>query len=55
MTQVHLAEDEYGFDHVGTNCIDLYQMYLVVLTIRGGIPYVGVGNLGLYVNPCLPG
>ena len=41
----HLAEGEYGFDHVGTNCINLYQMYLVVPTIRGGIPYVGVGLL----------
>ena len=37
--------EHYYMDHVGTNCIDLYQMYLVVLTIRGGIPYIGVGLL----------
>ena len=39
----HLAEAEYGFDIIGSNCIDMYQMYVVVPTVRGGIPYVGVG------------
>ena len=39
----HLAEGEYSFDILGSNCIDMYQMYMVVSTIRGGIPYVGVG------------
>ena len=41
----HLAEGEYGFDNLGMNCIDMYQMYLVVPTVCGGIPYVGVGLL----------
>ena len=41
----HLAEGEYGLDNLGANCIDIYQMYLVVPTIHGGIPYVGVGLL----------
>ena len=41
----HLAEGEYGLNNVGTNCIDIYQMYLVVPTICGGIPYIGVGLL----------
>ena len=31
----HLAEGEYGFNNLGTNCIDLC----------GGIPYVSVGLL----------
>ena len=39
----HLAEGEYGFDILGSNCIDMYQMYVVVPTVHGGIPYVGVG------------
>ena len=39
----HQAEGEYGFDILGSNCIDMYQMYVVVLTVRGGIPYVGMG------------
>ena len=33
----HLA-GEYGFNNLGMNCIDMYQMYLVVSTIYGGIP-----------------
>ena len=41
----HLAEGEYGFDSLGTNCINMYQMYLVVPTVHGGIPYVSVGLL----------
>ena len=41
----HLTEGEYGFDCLGANCINLYQMYLVVPTVRGGIPYVGIGLL----------
>ena len=39
----HLAEGEYGFDIIGSNCIDMYQMYVVVPTVHRGIPYVGVG------------
>ena len=39
----HLVEGKYGFDIIGSNCIDMYQMYLVVPTVRCGIPYVGVG------------
>ena len=39
----HLAEGEYGFDSLGLNCIDMYQMYVVVPTVHRGIPYVGVG------------
>ena len=38
----HLA-GEYGFDIIGSNCINMYQMYMVVCTVRHGIPYVGVG------------
>ena len=29
----HLVEGEYGFNHVGTNCVNLYQMYPVVPTL----------------------
>ena len=39
----HLAEGEYGFDIIGSNCIDMYQMYVVVPTVCCGIPHVGVG------------
>ena len=39
----HLAEGEYGFDIIGSNCINIYQMYMVVPTVHCGIPYVGVG------------
>ena len=39
----HLAEGVYGFDILGSNCINMYQMYVVVPTVCGGIPYVGVG------------
>ena len=39
----HPAEGEYGFDIIGSNCIDMYQMYVVVPTVCCGIPYVGVG------------
>ena len=40
---LHLAEGEYGFAILGSNCIDMYQMYIVIPTVQGGIPYVGVG------------
>ena len=39
----HLAEGEYGFDIIGSNCIDMYQMYVVVPTVCHGISCVGVG------------
>ena len=39
----HLAEGEYGFDIIGLNCIDMYQMYMVVPTVHCSIPYIGVG------------
>ena len=39
----HLADGKYGFDIIGSNCINMYQMYVVALTVRRGIPYVGVG------------
>ena len=39
----HLAAGEYGFDIVGSPCINIYQMYIVVTMIQGGIPYVRVG------------
>ena len=39
----HLAEGEYGFDIIGSNCINMYQRYVVVPTVRCGIPYFGVG------------
>ena len=39
----HLAEGGYGFDIIGSNCINMYQMYVVVPTVHRGIPYVGVG------------
>ena len=39
----YLTAGEYGFDIVGSPCIDIYQMYVVVPMIQGGIPYVRVG------------
>ena len=39
----HLAAGEYGFDIIGSPCIDIYQMYVVVPMFQGGIPYIGVG------------
>ena len=39
----HLAEGEYGFDIIGLNCIDMYQIYVVVPTVHCDIPYIGVG------------
>ena len=47
----HLAEGEYGFDIIGSNCIDMYQMYVVVPTLHHGNPYVGVGRVE--VSPLL--
>ena len=39
----HLAAGEYGFNIIGSPCIDIYQMYVVVPMIQGGIPYIIVG------------
>ena len=47
----HLTAGEYGFDIVGSPCIDIYQMYVVVPMIWGGIPYVRVGLI--YQSPSL--
>ena len=47
----HLAAGEYGFYIIGSPCIDIYQMYVVVPMIQGGIPYVGVGLI--YQSPSL--
>ena len=47
----HLTAGEYGFDIVGSPCIDIYQMYVVVPMIQGGIPYVRVGLI--YQSPSL--
>ena len=47
----HLAAGEYGFDIIGSPCIDIYQMYVVVPVIQGGIPYIGVGLV--YRSPSL--
>ena len=47
----HLAAGEYGFNIVGAPCIDIYQMYVVVPMIQGGIPYIGVGLV--YRSPSL--
>ena len=41
----HLTAGEYGFDIVGSPCIDIYQMYVVVTMIQGGIPYIRVGPI----------
>ena len=41
----HLTEGEYGFDIIDSNCIDMYQMYVVVPTVCIGISYVGVGTV----------
>ena len=30
---LHLEEGEYGFDILGSNCIDMYQMYIVIPTV----------------------
>ena len=40
----HLTAGEYGFKIVGSHCIDIYQMYVVVPMIQGGIPYVELGS-----------
>ena len=34
----HLTDGEYGFDIIGLNCIDMYQMYVVVPSVCHGIP-----------------
>ena len=47
----HIAAGEYGFDIIGSPCIDIYQMYIVVPMIWGGIPYIGVGLI--YQSPSL--
>ena len=47
----HIAAGEYGFDIISLPCIDIYQMYIVVPMIQGGIPYVGVGLV--YQSPSL--
>ena len=47
----HIAAGEYGFAIIGLPCIDMYQMYIVVPMIWGGIPYVGVGLI--YRSPSL--
>ena len=47
----HLAAGEYGFDIVGSPCINIYPMYVVVPMIQGGILYVRVGLI--YQSPSL--
>ena len=47
----HLTAGEYGFDFVGSPCINIYQMYVVVPMIQGGITYIGVGLI--YQSPSL--
>ena len=47
----HIAVGEYGFDIIGSPCIDIYQMYIVVPMIQGGIPYIRVGLV--YQSPSL--
>ena len=47
----HLAEGEYGFDILGSNCINMYQMYMFVPTVCCGIPYVGSGLSVLMFKP----
>ena len=47
----HLTVGEYGFNIVGSPCIDIYQMYVVVPMIQGGIPYIRVGLI--YQSPSL--
>ena len=39
----HLTAGEYGFDIIGSPCINIYQMYVVVPMIQGSIPYIRVG------------
>ena len=47
----HLTAGKYGFDIVGSPCINIYKMYVVVPMIQGGIPYVKVGLV--YQSPSL--
>ena len=47
----HIAAGEYGFDIIGSPCIDIYQMYIVVPMIQGGIPYIRVRLI--YQSPSL--
>ena len=50
----HLTAGDYGFNIVRSPCIDIYQMYVVVPMIQGGIPYIAVGLIyhppSLYVG-----
>ena len=47
----HITAGEYGFNIIGSPCINIYQMYIVVPMIWGGIPYIGVGLI--YQSPSL--
>ena len=47
----HITAGEYGFDIISSPCIDIYQMYIVIPMIWGGIPYVRVGLI--YQSPSL--
>ena len=47
----HITAGEYGFDIIGSPCIDIYKMYIVVPMIQGGIPYIGVRLI--YQSPSL--
>ena len=47
----HIAAGEYGFDIISSPCINIYQMYIVVPMIWGGIPYVRVRLV--YQSPSL--
>ena len=39
----HLTDGGYGFDAIGSPGIDMYQMYIVVPMVKGGMHYIGVG------------
>ena len=47
----HILAGEYGFNIISLPCIDIYQMYIVIPMIWGGIPYIRVGLV--YQSPSL--
>ena len=47
----NITAGEYGFNIIGSPCIDMYQMYIVVPMIQGSIPYIRVGLI--YQSPSL--
>ena len=39
----HLTDGGYGFDAISSPGIDMYQMYIIALMVKGGMHYIRVG------------